>query len=313
MISERDASAYPPPTAGLHVIGYFLNWGLFGALCVQVFLFYWAFPKDKLHLKLIVYGLFASDIVQTALITRDAFFKFGTHFGDATIFGSLQNLWFSVFIINAINSAVVQLFFAYRITLLSKSKVLGALVAILALAGCGAGIASGAQAKLSKINNLGLIALNTEATFTTFLSTAAVCDIFITTSMVTILSKNRGTGTHPATHNTITKIIWLTVETAVVAILTMALNIAFPAETYCNILIDIIGKIYSNNFLVILNRRIKIVDSRSIVLQSSVQPGSLHFSPPESKEKYTTNETLSEIRIQREVWTESNGSREGDM
>ncbi|KAF9256988.1 hypothetical protein L218DRAFT_880533, partial [Marasmius fiardii PR-910] len=112
------------------IIGYFLNWGFFGALCVQVFLFYWAFPKDKLYLKLIVYVLFALDIVQTALITRDAFFKFGTHFGDVTIFASLENLWFSVFVINAINSAIVQLFFAYRITVLSKSKALGALVAI---------------------------------------------------------------------------------------------------------------------------------------------------------------------------------------
>ncbi|KAF9254511.1 hypothetical protein L218DRAFT_806094, partial [Marasmius fiardii PR-910] len=250
-------------------IGYFLNWGLFGALCVQVFLFYWAFPKDKLHLKLVVYGLFASDIVQTAIITRDAFFRFGTHFGDGTIFLSLQNLWFSVFVINAIDSAVVQLFFAYRITVLSKSKVLGTLVAIVPI-----------EDTFTVCNlHWSLIPLWTVITFViqTFLSIAAACDVLITASMVIILSQNRGAGLNPATSDAVTKIIWLTVETGkqpseietVVAILTMALKIAFPTKAYCNIMIDIIGKIYSNNFLVILNRRIKIMDSRSTVSQSS--------------------------------------------
>ncbi|KAG7086263.1 hypothetical protein E1B28_002230 [Marasmius oreades] len=213
MISERDVSVHPPATAGFHIVGYLLNWGFFGALCVQVFLYYWAFPKDKLFLKLIVYGLFALDIIQTALITSDAFLKFGTHFGNVTIFASLKNLWLSVFVINAITGAIVQLFFAYRISVLSKSRILGALVALLAVAGCAAGIASGVQAKISKLNNLAAIAYSTRAEVSAWLSTSAACDIVITTSMVIILSQNRGTGLNPETDDAVKKIIWLTVET----------------------------------------------------------------------------------------------------
>ncbi|KAG7100235.1 hypothetical protein E1B28_002009 [Marasmius oreades] len=315
MISERDVPVHPPATAGYHVIGYFLNWGFFGALCVQVFLFYWAFPKDRLFLKLVVYGLFALDIIQTALITRDAFFKFGTHFGNVTTFASLENLWLSVFVINAISGTIVQLFFAYRISVLSKSRILGGLVALLAVAGCAAGMASGIRAKISPLTNLGTIAISTKTEFSVWLSISAACDILITTSMVTILSRNRGTGLNPETDHAIKKIIWLTVETGtlttVVAILTMALTIAFPEKAYCNILMDIIGKIYSNNFLVILNRRIRILDGRSNITQSATQQDSFRFSPPTTKRSGTSETT--EVKIERQVWPENNYSREDDM
>ncbi|KAG7086103.1 hypothetical protein E1B28_003617 [Marasmius oreades] len=315
MLSERYVPVNPLATAGFHVIGYFLNWGLFGALCVQVFLYYWAFPKDKLFLKLVVYGLFALDIIQTALITKDAFFKFGTHFGNVTIFASLENLWFSVFVINATSGAIVQLFFAYRISVLSKSRIVATLVALLAVAGCAAGITSGVRAKISRVDNLSAIAFGTKTEFSVWLSISAACDIVITACIVTILSRNRGNGLKK-TDDTIRKIIWVTVETGtlttLVAILTMALTIAFPEKALCTILMDIIGKIYSNNFLVILNRRMMIVDGRSIVTQSETQQDSFCFSSPNTN-RSATSETITEVKIEQQVWPKNNDSKEEDM
>ncbi|KAF9260913.1 hypothetical protein L218DRAFT_1050362 [Marasmius fiardii PR-910] len=309
MISGRDAPP-PPETAGYHIVGYFLNWGLFGTLCVQVFLYYLAFPKDKLSMKLVVYVLLALDIVQTVLITRDAFFKFGTHFADTSIFPHLENLWLSVFIINAINGAIVQMFFAYRIASLSKSRVLGIAVAILALAGGAAGIASGIRGKLSKFNTLATNALNTRVEV--WLSISAACDVLIATSMVTILSRRRKSGLNPVTDDAVSKIIWLTVETAVVAILTMALTFAFPTKAYCNILIDILGKIYSNNFLVILNRRIRIIDGRSTISQLATHEHSLSFNAPDAR-RQTASAGMMEVKIQQSVWSEPSVSKEGDL
>ncbi|KAG7100231.1 hypothetical protein E1B28_002005 [Marasmius oreades] len=267
-------------------------------------------------MKLVVYGLFALDIIQTALITRDAFFKFGTHFGNVTTFASLENLWLSVFVINAISGTIVQLFFAYRISVLSKLRILGTLVALLAVAGCAAGIASGVRAKISTLTNLATIAVSTKTESTVWLSISAGCDIVIGICMVTILSRNRATGLNPETDHATKKIIWLTIETGtlttVVAILTMVFTIAFPDKAYCNILMDIIGKIYSNNFLVILNWRIKIVDGRSNVTQSATQQSSFHFSPPTMNQS-AMSKTMAEVKIERQVWPENNYSREDNM
>jgi len=39
--------------AGPTIIGNFINWGLFGVLCLQIYLYYCAFPKDKASVKAI--------------------------------------------------------------------------------------------------------------------------------------------------------------------------------------------------------------------------------------------------------------------
>ncbi|KAF9259660.1 hypothetical protein L218DRAFT_874253, partial [Marasmius fiardii PR-910] len=290
----------------------FLNWGLFGALCVQVFLYYLSFPRDRLSLKLVVFIMLMLDTLQTVLITRDAFIKFGVKFADPTEFYRIENLWLSVYIVNALNGAIVQLFFAYRILTLSGSRILGMVVALLAVAGVAAGIASGVQAKIIKYNNLATNALMTRSE--SWLSIGSACDVLIVICMVTILSRKRNAGLHPATDDAVKKIIWLTVETAIVAVLTMALTFAYPTKAYCNILIDILGKIYSNNFLVILNRRRS--DSYSLDTKTSVQPQmtqehSLHFST--DSHRHTLSSMIMEVKIQRQVSTESDSIKEEEM
>ncbi|KAF9254145.1 hypothetical protein L218DRAFT_806836, partial [Marasmius fiardii PR-910] len=106
------------------LIGYFLNWGLFGVLCVQVFLYYLAFPNDKKSMKLLVYFLLALDVIQTVIITNDAFQKYGIEFSNPAGLAKMRNAWLSIPTISAINGTAVQLFFAYRIATLSGSKFL---------------------------------------------------------------------------------------------------------------------------------------------------------------------------------------------
>ncbi|KAG7087796.1 hypothetical protein E1B28_013737 [Marasmius oreades] len=280
MISER-AEAAPPigAVAGPHLIGYFLNWGLFGVLCVQVFLYYLAFPKDRKSMKLLVYFLLALDTVQTILITNDAFEKYGLEFSNPAGLSKMRNAWFSIPTISAINGTAVQLFFAYRIATLSGSKILGGFVALLAVTGGAGGLAAGVKSRI--VNNLATIAVKARTELTIWLSISGACDVIIAVCMVVILSRKK-TGFNTATDDAITRIIRLTVETgsltAVLAIITVALFFGFPTRAYWNVPIDVLGKLYSNNLMVILNRRIKITDGRS----SNSGGGGSHGGPQQT-------------------------------
>ncbi|KAJ8517243.1 hypothetical protein ONZ45_g5544 [Pleurotus djamor] len=64
------------------LLGHFFNWGLFGALIVQTYVYYLAFPNDRLLPKTIVYSVLVIEVLQTVLATRDAFRNFGTGWGN---------------------------------------------------------------------------------------------------------------------------------------------------------------------------------------------------------------------------------------
>ncbi|KAJ7142366.1 hypothetical protein C8R44DRAFT_603564 [Mycena epipterygia] len=66
----------------IQLIGYLLHWALFGTLTIQLYLYYEAFPHDRLSTKCLVYTVFAIELVQTILITHDAFQTFGYGYGD---------------------------------------------------------------------------------------------------------------------------------------------------------------------------------------------------------------------------------------
>ncbi|KAL0067043.1 hypothetical protein AAF712_005827 [Marasmius tenuissimus] len=212
-------------------------------------------------MKALVYGLFLMDAAQSVLVTHEAFVKYGLGFGNVRALAEVGTGWLSFPIIGAINAIAVQLFFAHRIMRLSESKLLAALVAILAIIGGAGGLTTGVQAKI--INNLPQLSAKAKVAITIWLTTTAACDLVIAAAMTLILSKKR-TGFNAKTDDVITNIIRLTVETgtltAVLAILIVILYFVFPKASYWNAPTDFLGKLYSNNLLVILNSRMKISD-----------------------------------------------------
>ncbi|PFH48145.1 hypothetical protein AMATHDRAFT_107132, partial [Amanita thiersii Skay4041] len=52
-------------------LGNLLNWWLFGALSVQIYLYYLAFPKDRIWNKVIVYTIYFLEVVHTIVLTVD--------------------------------------------------------------------------------------------------------------------------------------------------------------------------------------------------------------------------------------------------
>ncbi|THU89143.1 hypothetical protein K435DRAFT_296527 [Dendrothele bispora CBS 962.96] len=61
---------------GPTMLGICLNWGFMGVLVIQTYFYHINFPNDSRLIKALVYGLFVPDILQTALVTADAFHWF---------------------------------------------------------------------------------------------------------------------------------------------------------------------------------------------------------------------------------------------
>ncbi|KIP07575.1 hypothetical protein PHLGIDRAFT_70814, partial [Phlebiopsis gigantea 11061_1 CR5-6] len=101
-----------------------LNWGLYGSLSVQVYWYYVAFPRDAWFPQIIVYGVYALDTAQTIIVTDDVFNAYAKHFGNEKILDSVGMEWLAVPVLTSIISCIVQMYYGYRIKILSHSWTL---------------------------------------------------------------------------------------------------------------------------------------------------------------------------------------------
>ncbi|KAF5334168.1 hypothetical protein D9758_014833 [Tetrapyrgos nigripes] len=248
--------------AGPLVIGYILNSVLYGILLLQVYMYYMAFPKDRLVLKMLVYGCFILDTAQTVMNIADAFSIFGSGFGDMGNLRKMHLAGLSVPIITGLISCAVQNFYAYQLYILSNSRVLSLIISSVALVQCTGAVVQGVFA--FKIDNLATLQSRTFIECTIWLAGSALCDIIIAVSMTLFLVKS-DTGLR-RTHAIIRKLIRLTIETgsatATVAFIDCVLFLTVQSYPYHTVPARCLGKLYSNTLMAILNSRMRIPGSR---------------------------------------------------
>ena len=106
-----------------------------------------AFPKDRLVVKALAYGLYILETVQTVLATIDIFSEFATGWGNLKKLVDPHLSWLSIPIFSGISefpmmttkrlrmqwhtslvSCAVQMYFAYRISILSRSRTIAYLI-----------------------------------------------------------------------------------------------------------------------------------------------------------------------------------------
>ncbi|KIP07583.1 hypothetical protein PHLGIDRAFT_70788, partial [Phlebiopsis gigantea 11061_1 CR5-6] len=109
-------------------LGYSLNWALHGALTVQIYIYYVSFPGDKWIIRGPLYMVWLVETVQTVLITHDSFNAFARSFGEVSELNNIQTEWLAGPIISALVSCAVQLYYGYKLGMLSRSYVLQGLV-----------------------------------------------------------------------------------------------------------------------------------------------------------------------------------------
>ncbi|KAK7018702.1 hypothetical protein VNI00_018295, partial [Paramarasmius palmivorus] len=115
------------------LLAFAFNWGLIGALSVQVYIYYTTFRSDSNVFKVLVYTVFALDWAQTISATYDATQWFAVGWGDTNALDLLHSEFLNVPLLTSLIGAIVQIFFGWRIWTLSKSKAVFAFIIFMAL------------------------------------------------------------------------------------------------------------------------------------------------------------------------------------
>ena len=114
--------------------------------------YYLAFPKDPRKMKILVYGVYAVELLQTTLLTKVVSKQFATYFGNFAVLDEIGFLWFIVPILSSIGvflstyyfgrlrlltsiknyivEFVIQLFYASRIRVLARSNIIPVVVVL---------------------------------------------------------------------------------------------------------------------------------------------------------------------------------------
>ncbi|KIM36681.1 hypothetical protein M413DRAFT_31517 [Hebeloma cylindrosporum] len=257
-----------------------LNSILLGVLSVQVFLYSLAFPNDRVYMKCLVHGIYILELLQSVLAIYAGFRKFVTGFGDAEAVDRVNTAWLSIPILTAIgersdgvghglfeslishqDTFIVQGFYAHRISILAKAnKVAGAIIA-LSLIQLGGGIVVGVHTVQKKYYSS-----LTAPKYLVFqgiwvgqiwIVGSVLCDIVIAVCMTYYLS--RYDSTIQQTKMILKKIIRLTIGTgsltAIIGIVAFFLAVLPNSPGYYQVPVSIIGKVYANSMLVLLNSR----------------------------------------------------------
>ncbi|KAK0486437.1 hypothetical protein IW261DRAFT_797744 [Armillaria novae-zelandiae] len=256
--------------SGPLIVGYLLHWGLFGTLSVQLYLYYLAFPKDRKSTKCLVYGMYIVEFVQTMFVTHDAFVIFGYGFGDMEAVTGVHFDWLTIPLMSTIAASAGHTFYAYRLAILSKSRIVPAFVICVSLTSGAAAIITGVYAfqegDFTKVHNS-----KTSIAVGMWCGCSALCDIVIAICMTYYLMHSH-TG-FCQTQIVITKLIRLIIETgsvtAVAASLNLILFFVFPQTFVFMTLAIIMPKLYANTVYVVLNSRIRIMGGRDTYTSSS--------------------------------------------
>ncbi|KAJ6515182.1 hypothetical protein C8R47DRAFT_506168 [Mycena vitilis] len=266
--------------SGPLIVAYLLHWGLFGALTVQV-----SFPNDAKGTKRLVYVVYCLELVQTILVSYDAFRNFGYGFGDIEALTAVDFNWLNVPVMTAFIAGIGQFFYAYRIHILSGSWIVPAVISVTSLTSSTGAIVTGVfvfvAPDLTRIDNYRI-----NVTTGVWCGASAACDIIIAMSMTYYLTKSDTA--YKQTRLLISRLIRLSIETgtitALVAFCDLLLFYVFPGRTYYATPAALMPKIYGVTILAVLNSRFRIVGGRTpssdTVAISSSNVMSLDFRRP---------------------------------
>ncbi|KJA25522.1 hypothetical protein HYPSUDRAFT_404539 [Hypholoma sublateritium FD-334 SS-4] len=236
------------------LLGVMFNWGLWGILTVQVYVYH-LFFRDSLRVRTLVYTLYFLECVQTALSSADIIHWFSKGWGHLSFLSDPYVAPIDLPMMAGLIAMIVQLYFTWRIWVLSTSIPLCALIGAVSVAQCAAGFVSGIQAL--RIGDL--TALSSLAAPKIWLAGAALSDTLIAVSMCYFLYRARQRTLLPQTKFILRRVIALTVETntlsATAAIATLILFICSPKNTLYLCPPSALSKLYSNTLLVIFNGR----------------------------------------------------------
>ncbi|EIM84417.1 uncharacterized protein STEHIDRAFT_100468 [Stereum hirsutum FP-91666 SS1] len=238
---------------GPMLIGTFLNILLYGVSVSQLYIYYGNYQRDKPWMRVFICILFLADTVNTAFDMQLNYAALINHFGDNDFIQTATWVFQTDPAMTGIIGMMVQVFFAWRIKVLSGSLWAALLIGLFAVLECLAGIGTAiAVGFVPKFFDFQIF----KPAVVIWLACSALCDCLITLVLVLYLRKHKSG--FVATDSIIDKIIRLTVQTgavtSIVAVTDLILFLASPAGLHLAFNFPL-SKFYTNSLLSSLNAR----------------------------------------------------------
>ncbi|KAF9524250.1 hypothetical protein CPB83DRAFT_898004 [Crepidotus variabilis] len=237
---------------GPMLIGFTINVLLYGVMTTQVYLYYTAYKNDKIWMKLFVFFLLLADTANTIFDFVYLFRSLIIHFGDANYLSKADWLFATDPAITGITASVVQLFFSWRVRVLTHNRFFSILVMLGALAGGAGAIATsfevGRTPEFVRFRQFKGVVI-------TWLAAAAFTDVLITMILVWYLVRRFG---FRKSDLMVDRIIRLTVQTGLITCLVASLDLIFflTDPTGIHLIFNFpLCKLYTNSLMSSLNSR----------------------------------------------------------
>lgn len=253
MSTSSDLPQTAVNSFGGMLIGTFFNLILWGVSITQTYLYFGVYKRDRIFIRVFVGLIFFADSLQAVFTMVYMYQTLITHFGEEHALTNATWVFSTDPVLTGIVGGSIQLFFAWRIYVLTKSWILLGAVSLFSIATMLAGIGTGIAAHIVPVF----------ADFQRFkpaviiwLAASAASDILIAITLAWYL-RNHKTG-FKTTDNYIDRLIKMTVQTGVVTAVWATVDLLlFLLDDSGNHLIFnfCLAKLYTNSLMSSLNSR----------------------------------------------------------
>ncbi|KAF9461034.1 hypothetical protein BDZ94DRAFT_1323650 [Collybia nuda] len=246
-------------TYGAILFGASMAFGLSGIVGTQCVIYFKMYPDDLQTIKALVSAVWTLDLTHTAFICASLAYYFVTHFGDQARGDSIPWSIALTVVVTAIQTFLVQCFFAQKILRSSKNNwyITGPIILLSLLRLLAASVSTVEMIQLHSYSAFG--ARYPGWVFTTGLSLSAGVDILITGWLYYFLREIRARTGSTIMIQAIDNLTLYTLETgaltSLAAVASLICWLIMPTNLIFLGLHFVIGKLYANSLLASLNTR----------------------------------------------------------
>ncbi|KAJ7485408.1 hypothetical protein FB451DRAFT_1431392 [Mycena latifolia] len=234
-------------------IGFFFNVLLYGIMLIQTYFYFTTFPSDKMWTKVFVACVFVLDTLNTIFDFAYLYDCLITHFDDVPYLARATWLFATDPVMTAIIAFLVQLFYVWRVKVLTGNVWLVLFILACAVAGLAGGIATTIEVLLEPRF---LDFIHFKSVVIVWLVGECACDIIIASILVLHLRSHKSG--IAASDALVDRIIRLTVQTGLATALcaTVDLGLFLTQTVALHLIFNIpLCKLYTNSLLSSLNAR----------------------------------------------------------
>ncbi|KAJ7146680.1 hypothetical protein C8R44DRAFT_17678 [Mycena epipterygia] len=228
-------------------MGNTFNWMLTGILVVQVHDYWRNFPQDATTIKSLVYGVFLLDLTQTAFGAHETWWFVVQNWGNLP---SLQEgPWTSVLspILCGLISAIVQIFYAFRIATFGSNAILRLLATLIVLLALAQSLTAIVASSLLQLNSTQQNVIRLHPLFSFWLAGSFVTDIIIAASMTWMLHTDKFHIRNARRNSIVNRLIMAGIQTGALTVICAGVSLAlfskYTKKNYYFAFTYILGKL----------------------------------------------------------------------